>query len=146
MSPPDSKTHVPEQASWLSYPIPGKIVSIRNWIANRVDALYDGAYVGFHNEPVLYALYDEKEEMLEFRTHTPERGKMVAMNPGASRVSKLLPIQIEGNSLAVSRGAGYEKLNHVEAENAKLIREVDYPEIFRYLGFDERATRAIQML
>lgn len=137
MSPPESTPNATEQASWLSSPEPKKMQSLKRYISTRIDILFDGAYFWFNGEPILVPEFDSELNAWKIITNKPSRGKIITINPGAKKVSKLLPMSREGNSLALLQSRwGYEKLNHIEAENEKLIREVDYAEIFRYLGED----------
>lgn len=54
-----------------------------------------------------------------------------------TRFSRFRSLYLEGTSLAIPAGKGCEKLTHVQAENGNLIREVDYAQIFGYIGEKE---------
>jgi hypothetical protein len=137
MSPSNTPSNSTEQASWLSSPQPGRIESLRKIFTTRMDTLFDGAYLWFNGESILVPKFDPKKNVWRIDNQKPSRGKIIAINPGAEKVSRLLALSREGNSLALVQSRwGYEKLSHVEAENANLIREVHYAELFRYLGKD----------
>ncbi len=70
-----------EQASWLYDPIPGNIESLRKLISTRVDILYDGASLGLTNDPVPYVQHNARKETFAFKTCTPSKGKIAAINP-----------------------------------------------------------------
>lgn len=133
------------QASWLWYPIPWKWESLKKLVSTRVGTLTDGAYLGFTGESILMKRCDKDERVIQITEKHPTRGKIIAYNPGAKKISRFLPLYPEGDSLAVKKWEGYEKLGHVEADNGNLIREVEYEEIFRYLG-DQDVVKMLSLM
>jgi hypothetical protein len=88
-------------------------------------------------DPVPYVECNQREETIAFKTSTPSKGKIAAINYWASMVSRFLPIFIQGNSLALIQWQGYSKLGFLEAANGWLIKEIDFRDMLKYLGFEE---------
>lgn len=101
MSTPNSPSNTTEQASWINSPRPGKIESLRRFFSIRTDMLFDGAYFGFNGESILVPEFDPEMNIWKLYPEEPSRGKIIAINPGAKKVSRLLASSREGNSLAL---------------------------------------------
>lgn len=80
MSPSGSTPNATEQPSWINNKIPGTLRSLCNRVSARANRLYDGTALGFMGDPVPYAECDPREETITFKTSTPSRGKIAAVN------------------------------------------------------------------
>lgn len=129
-----------ETASWLWDETPSNWESLKQLVTTRVSTLFDGAYFGFTWESILVKESDKDGRIIKISQKHPTRGKILAYNPGAQKVSRFFPLYPEWHSLAIRAWEWYERVNHIEAENAKLIREAEYDEIFRYLNDGEART------
>jgi len=136
-----------EQAEWLGSPRPWFLESLKKHITIRVGKLFDGGFLWFIDESILISQQHDRGNLkfVEVKEMHPSKGNIIACNPGAKTVSRFLPLYLEGGSLAVTMWTWYEKITHIEAWNDELVREVQYEEVFRYLG-DNYTAQIFQMM
>lgn len=117
------------EASWLWRKNPWFWESVKKRRRGVLELL-DGAYFGLNGQDVVCVDFQWGLHNLSAEWH-----KIVGHNLGVKKESRFTSSDVQGSTLfALIDWKWWTSMNHLEAQNEKLVHEVNYPEAVRYIG------------
>lgn len=117
-------------AQWLEKKEPTFLSSLWGYTRDRTIKLLDGAYFGLNGQDVVSV-----DTVGWLHNFSWEWQKIVWDNPGLKKRSRFINTSVHGSTLfAFIDWKWWIQIEHIEAQNEKLVREVSYPDAFKYIG------------